>query len=215
MAIRVFYVIYFENKDIQRTLDAVRFIFNPKVKNPAHVTIRGPYRQRYKINNLRKQISGSFISVLGIDSFFNETQNTVVIKIDSPNLLSVWKKDDYGYNPHITIYDGNSRSFASDLVDLLSKINFTFSFVAEDLSPLISHKGQNSFNLKISFDEEFISKLLERKITVGEIEKFSFEERLPIIEKLMRILPKFGTQNDSIRYTLQLSQSDSDYTNLS
>ena len=38
---RVFYVVYFNEQRLQASLNAMRFIANPREKTPAHITVRG------------------------------------------------------------------------------------------------------------------------------------------------------------------------------
>ena len=197
MAQRIFYVIYFKNRDLQRTLDAMRFLSDPNEKTRAHITIRGPYLQRYNVSRLKKKIQESDIGAFGAEGFFNEGQNTVFIKCDSEELRKVSKKKNFGYNPHITIYDGACREFAEDLFERLSHLNLVFSFRADDLLALPSSKGQTTSELLVAFDEEFISNLLGRPLAVSDVDTLKPEERLSLIETLARKLPEFGLPSSS------------------
>ena len=190
MSRRVFYVVYFEDQNLQRILDAIRLLCDPNGKTRAHITIRGPYSKRTDMSPFTRRLQGTEIVTLGVDCFFNESQNTVFLKCDSDRLREVWEKSDYGYNPHITLYDGDSRQFASRLADRLSKLLLRFSFTADGLSPLISYKGQGTFDLRMAFDEEFVFKLIGKRVTSGDIEKLPVETRLSYVEALARKLPE-------------------------
>jgi hypothetical protein len=97
---------------------------------------------------------------------------------------------DFGYNPHITLYDGESRGFATTLRDRLAALNLEFSFVARGPTVLVSIQGQRTFEFTLSFDSEFVSQFLERPIT--DVTRLTESERLDAIERLARNLPQLS-----------------------
>ena len=196
MARRVFYVVYFEDKDLQRMLDAIRLVCEPGEKTQAHITIRGPYSQRYNLSAQQERIRGSRIAADGVDHFFNEGQSTVFIKCNSHELREAWKKSDFGFNPHITLYDGSSRTFATCLLQLLSGLNLSFPFVANGLFPLVSRKGQNTIELRAAYDEHFVSGLLGNRLLLSDIDELDTKDRLSIVETIAKHLPARISQED-------------------
>ena len=188
MSRRIFYVVYFTSQRLQKILDAVRFIANPSEKTSAHITLRGPYSRTGNMANLSKKIAGSEAIASSIDSFIEEGQSTVFLKCDSKKFREVWNKDDFGFNPHITIYDGKSRKFAILLLERLAKIKIQFRFRVSELKPLISHKGQQAIFLRQAFDEHFVEKILGRQMTISQVEKMSFEQRIDAVEIFFREL---------------------------
>ena len=190
MSKRIFYVVYFENHRLQASLDAMRFIANPKEKSPAHITIRGPYTRAYNICGLERRSLGAEVVTDGIGAFFYDNQNTIFIRCHSKELRKVWKKSDFDFNPHITIYDGFSRSFASMLLDRLQRRSIRFRFSVSALTLLESHKGQYSTWLRDSFDEQLVSRVAGNPLATSEVDGLSPERRVAFIESLARELPE-------------------------
>lgn len=200
---RIFYVVYFDNPDIQRCLDTIRLLCNPKEKRRAHITARGPRERFTKISAITEyteRIKGKVIYIHGIGHFFNNDQNTVFLKCRSEQLRQVWNKPDYvGYNPHITLYDGDSREFASELFNRLSKLNLSFSCIADGLRPIVSTKSTKSQytlkeceDLRATFDPKFVFRTIGEKLSIDTIDFLDFPTRLTYIEELAMRLPEFG-----------------------
>ena len=119
----------FSDIDVQRILNALRFISNPKEKGVAHITVRGPYQrhlEKTEIENAATTVENTPISVDGIGTFFGPDQNTVFLKCSSSALRKIWQKSDYVYNPHITLYDAENREVAEDLANQLNQIDLHF-----------------------------------------------------------------------------------------
>lgn len=193
MSKRIFYVVYFDDKRLQASLNAMRFIANPKEKTLAHITLRGPYSQLYNVCRLERKIRGAEVVADGADGFFRKGQNTVFIKCSSEKFQEVWKKSDFPFNPHITIYDGSCRNFAKVLLERLKQFPIKFRFLVGNLSPLESHKGQFSTILRQSFDEEFARDIIGEPLKVSEIDFLSPERRIALIESFARELPEFAS----------------------
>lgn len=171
-------------------LDAMRFVANPKEKTPAHITVRGPYSQRINVKGLQRKIQGTRALADGVEAFFGEDQNTVFIRCHSDEIRAVWKKRDFGFNPHITIYNGPSREFAGMLLRQLGDLAIRFDFVVGELLAMESTKGQFETFLKQSFNEKIISELAGDKISVSKIELLPAEDRISLVKKIARMLPK-------------------------
>ena len=107
MASRMFHVLYVPDGLIADCIDAIRVLAHPSEKHRAHITVRGPYqRASNRLDSVNRSIESSEINIDGSGNFFESGQNTVYLRCRSPNLESVWYKPDYGFNPHITLYDG-------------------------------------------------------------------------------------------------------------
>lgn len=193
MARRFFYVIFFNNQRIQALLDAMRFVANPVEKTPAHVTIRGPYPQRYNVCSLERKAREAKVLAEGAGAFFYEGQNTVFIRCRSERFREFWSKKDHGFNPHITIYDGPSREFAKILLDRLEHIPIRFNFFIDGLSVLESHKGQYSTWLRESYNEVLAKEVVGEPLTISEIDELPWERRFFLIESFARELANAGT----------------------
>ena len=184
MSKRVFYVVYFRNQRLQAAFDAMRLIANPHEKSRAHITIRGPYRQRYDVRGLDRKIRDTEIVTDGAGSFFDGDQNTVFIGCHSRELREVWLKRDFGFHPHITIYDGSSRDFASLLYGRLLDLAIQFRFRVGGLLPLPSVKGQYSMDLRQAFDATVVADITGSRLDVAEVDALSAEQRVGWVELL-------------------------------
>lgn len=190
MSRKVFYVVYFQDQRLQSILDAIRFIANPEEKTPAHITLRGPYSQVYNTRKLSEKIAGSEGFTYGAEAFFYETQNTVYFRCESENFWRVWNKKHYGFNPHITIYNGPSRIFAERLLSLLKQFSIRFQFVVGELQPMVSYKGQNSTFLREAFDEEISREIVGKKLTIKDIDNMPLDNRISTIRLFCRELER-------------------------
>ena len=121
-------------------------------------------------------------------NFFGENQNTVFFICEGIILQKVWKKQDYGYNPHITIYDGNDKTFAHGLHKLLSQYQVDLVFKVEELKLITKSNGQKSFELKLDLNNELFKNTLEQSsIYSSNIERLSNQEKFNLINKIMQI----------------------------
>src|SRR5690349_19434508 len=122
---KVFYVIYIKDKLLRTIIDGIRILANPLEKQKAHITVRGPYYQSYRLTEKNEIIKHTKINIHGIATFFNEKQNTIYLKVknSSEALKNVWKKDFYkgAFNPHLTLYDGRDEQFAESLLKILTE----------------------------------------------------------------------------------------------
>lgn len=139
-------------------IDAIRYISSPTEKKSAHITVRGPYKEQIKRSRLEKlncDLKGNLVHITSPGNFFNnEGQNTVFFNCTGTHLEAVWKKKDYGYHPHITLYDGNDKNFAQQLYDVLGNYQFDLSFEAEKLVMITRSKGQTSMELSFNLNND-------------------------------------------------------------
>lgn len=135
---RVFYVIHIAEPFIQAALNVVRYLSNPAVKHAAHITVRGPYDELQDVVELSSFIADKRIRIDGVSTFYGPSQNTVYLACDAPELAYVWWKPDYGFNPHLTLYDGDDVIFARQLEALMVRLQVRFSFRATELQTIIS-----------------------------------------------------------------------------
>ena len=202
---RVFYVVYFRDRRLQYSLDAMRFIANPSEKNFAHITVRGPYQQRYNLSEMDRRIDGTEVLANGVGSFFGYSQNTVFLKCHSEILRDVWKKTAYGFNPHVTIYDGESRKFAEMLLERLNHLTLRFRFIVGRLHPLVTHSGQYSMELSQAFNEALVAEVTRTHVSACEVDGLSVEQRVALIELFARKLPEFASDSDRRREVMPLT----------
>ncbi len=183
---RVFSVIKIKDRNLNTIIDGIRLLADPYEKQVAHITIRGPYSQKYNIDDINKSIKDTKVNVKGIGTFFETSrQNTIFFKCDSPYLQTVWKKSDYPFNPHLTLYDGNSREFAHKLLLILQRHSFNFAFNVDGLEYINSVPKQSNANIALEYDWKQLSYYLKEEITYADVVSLSVEDRLSRIEKLV------------------------------
>ena len=176
---------YSRDQQDQSVLDAIRFLADPEEKNRAHVTVRGPYTQKRGVLAVSRAVEGSKVVVTGVDAFLEPNQNTVFFAVSAPRLNSLLRKPDFpDPKPHLTIYDGKSRDFALRLRSRLQELDPKFSYHATPLAPLVTKKGQGSFELRAAFDSNMVKRVTGRDISVDSVSDLPPDERIDLIAKL-------------------------------
>ena len=180
----------------------MRLIANPEEKTPAHITVRGPYSRRVNrsaVARMAERVKETVVEASGFGTFSCDGQNTVFLRCHSERLREIWRKKDYGYCPHITIYDGASRSFASQLFSRLKKLEVQESFRITGLQPLETRSGQRSMLLRQEFDEQFVSTVLGQVVAARDLDGLSADRRVDLLETLARELAAEGSESGSRR----------------
>lgn len=187
---KIFYVLYIDN-EIGKCIDAIRFIASPKEKHASHITVRGPYKRRISVKKINSKLKGNTIRILGVGSFFStvKKQNTVYFTCDGTKLRDVWEKKGFGYEPHITIYDGDDFDFAEELYRLMKQFYFDLTFFSDQLAILSTFPGQTSFESKLFLKEPFISKILkETNSDLGNSDNLTSRKKILLIKKICKHL---------------------------
>jgi 2'-5' RNA ligase len=94
-----------------------------------HVTIRGPYSRSVTASELRRYeriLSTTPVVLQGFGVFEMSDKVVVYIKIQHEKLRQIWWKPDfpiakYGFNPHVTLYEGSDRERAERLLAFLQR----------------------------------------------------------------------------------------------
>ncbi len=194
-----FRTIYFQEKRVQSCLDAIILIANPKEKNSAHITVRGPYSKRDDSDKTSSELVGTNVTVLGGGRFFRENQNTVFLECGSELLQKYWWKPDYGYNPHITLYDGESRDFAEKLFQVLRNHKLFFCLTVGKILFSESIRGQKAFDLWFGADLDQIGEITGERIDVQSVNTLPTWKRLNMIDRLCTHLVWLNHQADTRR----------------
>lgn len=185
---RFFYVVYVPKGEFLTALDALRLFADPQTRFPSHITIRGPYPEPIDVTSYSERIHGSIVRVADLGKFFGDGQNTVFLHCSCPDFLSVWDKKDYGYNPHITLYEGGSRAFAEALRGVVERHSIRYSFRARGLEPLVSLKGDSRSPIRAQFDGAALADILGERLTLEEIDSMGATQRLEWISRIGRHL---------------------------
>jgi hypothetical protein len=98
-------------------------------KTAPHVTIRGPYNRPIPQPQLRRYehlLLRDPVVLEGIGTFQVGERTTVYLKVQHPKLRQVWWKPDYpigkfGFNPHVTLYEGHDAQRARQLAEFLKR----------------------------------------------------------------------------------------------
>jgi len=193
-----FSIIDIDDEKIQACLDAIILLANPGEKLGAHITLGGPYTSEPQVSELDRAVRGSIIHVVGVGKFFNRNQNTVFLNCGSEIIRKSWRKKDYGFNPHMTIYDGSSRSEANNIFNALNGHRFYCSFTAGRVKTFQSIKGQRSMQISFSADFELIGRYLGYTASPEIIRALPAWKRLMLIDRLCVWLTYLAAQRDRI-----------------
>ncbi len=162
MGRKLFYVIYIKDNTLKTIIDGIRLFADPTQKHKAHLTVRGPYTkfQRQFVEDWNKDLANGKMEISGIGTFFSEYQNTVYLNcIGTTTLRSVWNKKDYpDFNPHITLYNGESKDYANELVNILEAFDFRFQIDADELQILKSPVMKGEYSI---YGEPFVASCLD------------------------------------------------------
>jgi hypothetical protein len=189
---KIFYVLYIDN-EIGKCIDAIRFIASPKEKHASHVTVRGPYKRRISVKKINSKLKGNIIRISGVGSFISRVNNqtTVFFKCDGTHLRNVWGKREFGYEPHITVYDGEDFDFAEELYRLMNQFYFDLTFYSDQLEVLSTLPRQTSFGPKLVFKDDFIRGILCDPGLTPDLEKLddlTSRKKIFLIKKICKYL---------------------------
>ena len=197
---RTFQVLYVPDGLIAGCVDAIRVLASPAEKNRAHITVRGPYPGVANLTGtINRVIESSEIYIHGSGNFFDSGQNTVYLRCKSSKLETVWDKPDYGFNPHITLYDGPSHEFAKKLWDIASSRTYDISFIAGPLTPLVSsRRHQGGMSLRADLDLRLVRDVtgLDLDISGMTVDSLGEDQRLKAIDKLCDYLSTIDSRLD-------------------
>ena len=140
---RYFYVMEISDLKLRCMINAMRVLADPETTEDAHVTLRGPYKQKIEMSKFNEILIGKTVSVFGAGKFFRGDQATVYLRCGFKDLDKVWNKPDYqGRNCHITIYDGEDIEFARLLFENLKEHKLFFWFEGSELIEQPDEVGQ-------------------------------------------------------------------------
>lgn len=141
-----FDVVDITDRPLGESLLAIKILANKRLTKSAHITIGGPFQvpsSNEVLVRSSKILDNTRIVVGQVGYFLNEKSKVIFLKCSAPDLKKVWNKpsypiEKYGFNPHLTIYDGEDSFFAKNLFKLLEKYNDrTFDIVSPKLSVLL------------------------------------------------------------------------------
>ena len=181
---RYFFILYPSSPELQVHIDLMCLVCDPSRIRTAHLTVRGPYTAKPKPGKW-SNAKNIHVSVCGVGIFFLPKQNTVFLRCTSSELRNLWWKRDYKEpEPHITIYDGDSREFAQRALKILEKYDLSFEFVADCLQEYRSRNGQQSLEFWPSDYDTLCQEIGEPRLSLQLLRTIKDDERLVYLDKL-------------------------------
>jgi len=170
-----FLFLEFLDPEINALLTGLRKEFSEKISHSnIHITVRGPYKKRLtkiQIDKIWRKIKNDIILICDTGLFNNCGFYIVYLKVKSENLRGIWWKPDFqvskhGFNPHITMYQGNNKELAHKIKKFLGEENIQLLCSQFDLTPYVS-KQETLF--KKSDSTEMSNKQFLGLIHLGKI----------------------------------------------
>lgn len=192
----LFYVIYLKDGIAVDCIEAIRLLSNPLERKAAHLTVRGPFPNKIRLEDANKKLAGNKILLDGVDRFTSPTQNTVFLTCKATKIKKIWNKPEYPFNPHVTVYDGDSATFASELYDVLSRYTYRLGFQADKLTALITKSGTKSQYRLLQFDSDEIAEIVGEPINYSRASEMSAHKRLLLIDRLCSSLDRISLETD-------------------
>lgn len=144
-------------------------------RHNVHITIRGPYSRAIPESQLARYhnvLRSDPIVLEGFGSFRVGARHVVYLKVQHPKLRKVWWKPDFpiktfGFNPHITIFEGNDAARAHAVLEFLQNERFSvLTWDFEVTARVSDHRDLFSEPLRKS--EPFL-KLINRGLVRADI----------------------------------------------
>lgn len=186
------YVVYIPEGETRTCLDAIRLIARPQLRFAAHVTIRGPYGQPLHADDvaaLSEKVRGKVVRVGDVGTF-PPPNNVAFLHCSCPDFLSVWHKPDFGYNPHVTLYNGESWEFTEAVAEVIDRHPIRFSFRAAGLDLIVSDKASTVYAAREQYDPQALSEILGESLSLEEIDSLETSQRLDWISRVANHLSK-------------------------
>ncbi|MCF7220762.1 2'-5' RNA ligase family protein [Marilutibacter chinensis] len=110
-----FIFIVFDDPHVVGVLDFLAEALNGRRwRTPPHLTIQGPFSEKPTagdIQSIKDRLNDDALLIANPGIFKTRLGSAVYLRVESPNLKKVWNKPDfpiekYGFNPHLTLYDG-------------------------------------------------------------------------------------------------------------
>ena len=191
-----FYVVNLRKDDtplMHAYLNTLRLLASPDTRHEAHVTVRGPKKGQLNDTQLRgynEKLNGKSMQIDGPACFFNSHQHTVYLSCDSDPVADVWQKKDYGdgKNAHLTLYDGDSRKFAGDLLRRLNGPStpcFEIENIRLELLESSKTRQPSAFDrLYEKIDTDHFQAITRRRWHPESVYRRCSQDRLRVIEEI-------------------------------
>ncbi len=182
-----------EDNELNELFTGLQELFNKKrSKSIPHITLRGPYNEspsKKTIDMLHNSLIKTKLplQIKGVDMFKNNNTYVVYLKVYQEKIEKTsWKKDypkkKYGFNPHISIYNGKDEALANKILFFLKNENLSFECneYSLDLHTLNSKQSKMDYQYIKHFNEVLNSNnkyayLLKKALSISKM-RYTQEE---------------------------------------
>lgn len=190
------FVLSIEHPKLTNCFDAIRKICNPSSSSTPHVTVR--YIDKLEKNDLSiyESCSPNYIDIIGPGSFGLDDEKhkkVVFLRCASEDLDSLEHKPDYPDSVfHITLYDGSSRIFSSQLVEVLEKYKWDFRITLpsnNNLKRIALKKKKNQGRSRIEYSKktmDLFHEMTGRELSKEVLESLSDDSKISIVDSICR-----------------------------
>lgn len=196
------YIFKIEDRVVGPCLELIRNVCEPLSTSRPHITVRYPI-DKLETNDLviyeKTRISEIDIvepGAFGLEGPISTSRFTIFIKCDSDILESLSYKPDYPDSVfHITLYNGKSREFAEQLLNILKKFKWKFCAPLPKTSKLTqidinrSKKSEptplRDYSTKL---KALFLKITSRPLTFDYIQNLTDKEKLRIVKLICAYL---------------------------
>ena len=168
---KYFVFIVFDEPEIVGVLDFLVEVMNGKRwKAPPHLTIQGPLESRptsEHIDGIKERLASDEILIANPGIFTTKSGVALYLSVNSQNLKKVWNKPEYpiakyGFNPHLTIYEGPDIKKAQRAYDFLKSGFYRIELICRKYSvvPYASKQLELFPVHEVQGDENAITRLI-------------------------------------------------------
>ena len=181
-----FVAVSFSDTKIRELFDLMRLVAEPDYARSAHITLRGPYKQKKDISDsiFRKDVGKITLRKPGC--FFENNQNTVFLNIEIFAISDGWWKPDFpNVTPHLTIYDGKDRETAWVIFNTLKTFSWQIRLNSSPMHILDKKRTiENEFLTQYDKVSRTVSDVMGKDITPQEMRNLSLFDRVGVIKNV-------------------------------
>jgi len=175
----------FSDSRIQELFNTARLIVEGDYARRAHITLRGPYKDKGDISKTIFEKDAGKITIRKPGTFFYGKQHTVHLSVEIMDLKELWYKPDFPNGaPHLTLYDGEDRKFAWAVFSTLRRHKWGMTLNSSRLSVLEKKRTvEDDFLDSVRFPAKLIEKIAGRPVAAEEIRRLSDLDRITMLDR--------------------------------
>ncbi|MFH5802985.1 hypothetical protein [Alienimonas sp. DA493] len=193
MANRIFYFVEPAEPYIRHHLNAIRLLCDPRENKLAHVTVRGPYESSLsaeRIDSLGQLVKGEILQFGPIGEFVIGRKINLHLECECDALKKVWDKSDFGYRPHLTIFDGTRGPYMESMRRVMLHSLGHFKASCTSLVEYPPPRGRNHNMLAESLRGGVLSRLVGFNIEPEDVGQIPSGDRFSLISRLCQQLSR-------------------------